>query len=1715
MTVLSTDIEPTELGQIPDLSPTLAVDAIAGIPATGTGLTGDAYANGSKIWSLERLDEIIDNTQPQAGFSMSEVNFYSRQSDTTLAEFLGENGAVTSGDGDIEMGPSGLDISGYIYIPPGAHTITIWSDDGYRLSLGGVEVSAFEGMRPNEPTAISAQFDGGLYLLDMQYFDGGGGMALRMEIDGLPVDQSAFYAAMSDFTDPPADVPLLDVDAYHPSHTLGLLTLDDAEEINGTDGIDKIDALGGDDTVNAGDGDDMVLGGYGDDSINGGDGDDYLDGGYGSDIIIGGLGDDLIVSRSDGGEQKIAQRYVVPETRPADGYVNPEFDKLYGYEDQPLIGDDIIIGGAGRDTVLIAPQINAIQPIIEKHTNSDGTIKWNKVAGENDFQHAHWVDLTGFDYFVDYNKEEDHIAVIGHTANVEVDYVDFDNDGDLESIVTVVSLQHGNGGAHDRDLLGVLFVDGDLVDVDDIQTDNGVTYGVVENYADVAEALHQVGETKMLEEGGVTHHGYDYRGEGEVFTPPEGDPLDLMDNPYLDQVAAHATSPTEADDVELTRDPFDQLGFVDGEGQMKTGTDGDDVITPDLPPEPDGLPGALGFWSLGASDTGAYADDRGELSAVKAYTLYENQAILRTADTTDGPRAGTSALTFNGEDQYAYLAHDDAFEITQGTIALWVRADDLSDDGAIVTKDQRNTGEGGHFRLIQEEDGGLLLRMAPGDGGSNRSWSTTEAILEEGVWAHLAVNFTADGVTVYKDGVALSDDIWTPEEGDVPSPGVYTEAYMLMNAEPWVFGADQRRTDINDTALVFATDDEDLDNPFDGALAEFGVWGGYAPEDVLTPDEITELVENGPGAALTNPSGPQPMYASDDMFDGGAGNDEIDGGAGNDMLNGGAGDDTITGGYGDDKIDGGDGDDVLNGGRGSDFVMGGAGNDLMIAGGDVGEDRAGQLVLYELGVDQPIRPFPDPSIDDALLKLVDWTDQPIYADDIFIGGEGEDHLAVETYINGKKDAIIDNVMTDGRTVHWHGVAGENDRVHDHWVDGFGIDIFGDFNADEDSISVIGHTTNIEISYDTVDTDGDGVDDSVLSLIRAYSQQGNNGGAHDEDELGILAVIGDMVTEDMVETDAGAHYGIVTTIDELQEALAPSDDPSTVTRPDDVFGYDDRDVEGRPLTSDPLAYSVNPYMDEAKSQFAWKTAQDLGPVELVNSHEGGSFDGETYVELAHEAGEAQTEGTILISFTADTPGEDHQALYSKDHSNFEEGGHVSIWVDSGGHLKVRYQTTEESYYLRSDDKIEAGQTYDMAFTFSEEGASLYVDGVLNDLSDEGEGFTGGMSGNTYPTVIGASAMHRRDDDPKARWFFDGEIDQVSVIDVEIGPVEALLLAEYGNDPSFLIDDDAGTEIDDPLPGDDDTDAGTGGSQDEGDSDTTDTGDTGDGSDGPDDNDGADSGDAAEAETIRLELGVETVLQRNSDAWHTVSFENEIDDAVVIMGPVSFNGGQGAMARVRNVTSTGFEYQIEEWEFRDGWHKEESVSWMAVSAGTHELASGQTLAAGRTLSDADLGSVISVSLDGFDETPSIFTQVASNSDDVAVVTRVSSVGPDQFEFVLQEEEASVDGTHGAEQIDWIALDGALEDVLNLTEIDGGLNHRFTDVSFDALDGTPVLLANMQSMLGNDTANLRYRSLEADGAELRVHEERSLDRERSHVFEDVALITGSEGIYDLTLA
>ncbi|MEM9343764.1 MAG: LamG-like jellyroll fold domain-containing protein [Pseudomonadota bacterium] len=1379
-------------------APAIAYTADGFVPSEGSGLAGEVYVPDGRINNIDDLRDLT-NGAPQLSFVASEIAYAGRKSDTTVEEFLDHDAGSLTGDGSAyEMGPSGIVLTGYIYIPPGAHEITIASDDGFSLSLGGQSFSAFETPRATEETSVVGDFAGGLYEIELLYFDQGGGMSLYMEIDGLPVDQSAFYQTQADFLAPPNDVALVPAEDYHPGAFLGADSLDVAIDGTGTDGNDVINGKGADDTINGGDGDDILNGGYGDDVINGGAGDDVIDGGRGSDVIDGGEGNDTLISRSDAGVSRIGQLAIGMPTRDdPDNEVNDDLQMLKGYENLPLHADDVLIGGSGSDTFLIEPLLNAKQDIIEKHIQGDGTINWAGVAGENNELHDHWVDAFGIDIIADYNAEEDHIAVIGHTANVYVSYADVIGDEAEESIITVISNQHGGGGAHAMDLIGQVIVSGDRVEKDDIQTDDGVTYGIVEGYEDIAEALYPQGDEKISTVDGVDYKGYDSRSPADMMGNMDMAQMMAMNNGLgTNNAGAIIENPgeafenanfsedmlvgaTEAEDaMPPTRGSFDQVEEIEMTGQTTTGNGGANTMMGTDAPDVTGLPGAIAYYSFADGNENAFSNAHvdGNGGQIKAYALYENQA-LPGAELTEGPNGDADgALYFNGEDTFAFLEHDPSYEVSQGTIAMWVRPDDLGEKSMFVSKDHTGQKDGGHFRLGHDNEGNLFLRMATGDGkGGNKAWETNNAQFTEGEWSHVAVSFTDSGVTVYVDGQPIPANQWNAVEGDSPNPNTYTEAFFLNNQEPWVFGADTFTAELNDTAQEFATDDEDLKHEFEGGIADFGFWGGMDSEDALDQGQIQELMDNGPGDALVNPSGPDALIVADDTMMGGGGADTMDGLAGDDMMYGENGADTMNGGYGNDYLEGGAGNDVLDGGRGNDYLDGGDGDDILYSRSDAGEQRAGQLVL-----DDPSRPAP--YIDPEYLKLHDWVDQPLQADDVLVGGDGADQFKFEIGINGTKESIMDNLMPDGRTIHWHGVAGENRFVHDHWVDAFGIDVIADYDKSEgDTISVIGHTVNVKVDYQSIDSDGDGYDDDVVSIITAYSQQGNGGGAHDEDYVGYVVVHGDRVELDDIETDAGAHYGIVTTIDELQEAFAPNGELKTHDDPA-LYGYDSRDVDGDPIGSDPAAYSDNPWLLAGEVEFDYGFDANLEAPNLVMYHEGGTYLGGQTDEIPNTAEQQQVDGTISFAFNALTPGNDqNQALVSKDHSGFEDGGHFTAYIATNGELKVRFQGTDSEVFLRSGEKIEAGEDYHVAFTFDAGATQLYLNGELVDTAD---GYPDGMSGNAEDLVIGAATRTRQGDDDNLTWHFDGEVSHVAMFDRVLEDVETVILSSNEGDPAAL-------------------------------------------------------------------------------------------------------------------------------------------------------------------------------------------------------------------------------------------------------------------------------------------------------------------------------------------
>jgi len=246
----------------------------------------------------------------------------------------------------------------------------------------------------------------------------------------------------------------------------------------------------------------------------------------------------------------------------------------------------------------------------------------------------------------------------------------------------------------------------------------------------------------------------------------------------------------------------------------------------------------------------------------------------------------------------------------------------------------------------------------------------------------------------------------------------------------------------------------------------------------------------------------------DDAVYGKMGSDTLLGAKGNDAIF--DSEDFSPVGVGNDELFGGAGNDSIYSQWGNDLLVGGDGDDVLISGADSGEPiiaRSPETKRY----------LPD---QDLLLSS-----------DTLEGGSGADTFIFKVGMNGTEETIRKNTMPSG-VIHWHGVAQENNRLHDHWAEGFGDDVISDFNKGEgDKIRVLGHTAILDkIEY--IDTEDDGQVD--YSIVRIIANQGGAYGAHQGDILGNITVFGDIVLIDDVEVKSSPHYGAASTLDQWLE-----------------------------------------------------------------------------------------------------------------------------------------------------------------------------------------------------------------------------------------------------------------------------------------------------------------------------------------------------------------------------------------------------------------------------------------------------------------------------------------------------------------------------------------------------------------------------------------------------
>ena len=107
----------------------------------------------------------------------------------------------------------------------------------------------------------------------------------------------------------------------------------------------------------------------------------------------------------------------------------------------------------------------------------------------------------------------------------------------------------------------------------------------------------------------------------------------------------------------------------------------------------------------------------------------------------------------------------------------------------------------------------------------------------------------------------------------------------------------------------------------------------------------------------------------------------------------------------------------------------------------------------------------------------------------------------------------------------------------------------------------------------------------------------------------------------------------------------------------------------------------------------------------------------HIEIEHSDDLALTDGTIALTFTADRV-DGKQALFSKDASGNQDGGHLTAFVYDG-RIKVRLQSADGEVWLRTaEGSVEAGAEHHLTVTFGDDGFWVYLDG-------RDRGFQGGI------------------------------------------------------------------------------------------------------------------------------------------------------------------------------------------------------------------------------------------------------------------------------------------------------------------------------------------------------------------------------------------------------
>ena len=263
--------------------------------------------------------------------------------------------------------------------------------------------------------------------------------------------------------------------------------------------------------------------------------------------------------------------------------------------------------------------------------------------------------------------------------------------------------------------------------------------------------------------------------------------------------------------------------------------------------------------------------------------------------------------------------------------------------------------------------------------------------------------------------------------------------------------------------------------------------------------------------------------------------------------------------------------------------------------------------------------------------------------------------------------------------------------------------------------------------------------------------------------------------------------------------------------------------------------------------------------------------------------------------------------------------------------------------------------------------------------------------------------------------------------------------------------------------------------------------------------------AEGANALAGLNIESGEISVGSTWVRVPLTGTFTEPVVIAGPPSFGDSEPCVVRVRNVTPTGFDIRLAEWDGLDGKHPAETVSYQVMDKGLTTLPDGTIVEADRCAGTPTNQNVRFSGL--FNTIPVVLTTIASENEIDTIGSRTSKITTASFAYYFKEQEKNKN-QHVKETVHYIAWEPGQGTIGTLryeaARAANGVTDAWSIVPFQQpFAQAPVFLADMQTNNNSDTAALRARAPDPTGVPLKVEEEQSKDTETTHPEETVGYL------------